>query len=80
MLYCLIHGDIGGAVHYNALALVGIVLVAWTVLGLSLWHFRGRRIVRWEHWRWAPQALGITMLAWMVLRNLPFAPFTALAV
>lgn len=80
MLYSLIHGDLGAAVHYNALAIIGLILVAWTVVALAAWHFAGKRLPRWEQWRWAPHALGAAMLGWMLIRNLPIEPFTALAV
>ena len=30
MLYSLMHGDIAGALHYNAVGLVAVVLLAWS--------------------------------------------------
>jgi hypothetical protein len=40
----------------------------------------GRRVISWQHLRWsAPAALAVT-LAWFVVRNLGFGPFSALYV
>lgn len=80
MVYSLVHGDLPAAIRYNALGVVALLLVAWTVVALALWHYRGKRIARWEHWRHMPVTVGVVMLLWMIIRNLPWEPFTALAV
>jgi hypothetical protein len=77
MVWSLLHGDLPAALHYNALALVLVPFVLW------LW---GAWVVR--RWRGGPPRvpsprraplvlLGLAV-AWMVLRNLPFEPLTAL--
>lgn len=80
MVYSLLHGDLGAAVQYNALALVALPLViaAWGVWTLRL--ARGRPYVPRPRPRWVlPVALAVVAL-WFVARNLPFEPFTALRV
>lgn len=76
--YAVVHGDFGGALHDNALAVVGygVCAVLWV-----LWAAReargrvggGPRRVRPAVW-WA---LGAVVIAFTVIRNLPFG--TALA-
>jgi hypothetical protein len=40
----------------------------------------GRRIRGWQHNRWAAVVTLSLVVAWFVVRNLPFAPFSALYV
>jgi hypothetical protein len=40
----------------------------------------GRRIRSWQHHRWSAAVTLSLVLAWFVVRNIPFAPFTALYV
>ncbi|MGH3947606.1 MAG: DUF2752 domain-containing protein [Pseudonocardiaceae bacterium] len=80
MLYSLLHGDIGAALHYNAVSLVIMVLFAWSTTAWAVGRWRGRRLDSWLHWRWAPQVFLVVFVVWFVVRNLPFAPFTALYV
>jgi hypothetical protein len=80
MLYSVLHGDFRAALAYNAVGLVALLLVAWTFLAWSTRTITGRRITRWETWRWSPVAVGVVFAVWAIIRNLPFAPFTALAV
>lgn len=78
MVYSLLHGDLGAAVHYNALALVALPLAvaAW---GAWTWRrARGRAAVPVP--RWAVTTLVIVAGVWWVARNLPFAPFIALRI
>lgn len=80
MLYELLHGDLAGAVRFNALALTVLIMA---VPLYALWTYgraRGRRIFSWPDYRFtAPVAIAV-MSAWFVVRNLPFGPFTALRV
>jgi uncharacterized protein DUF2752 len=80
MIYSLLHGNVAAALHFNALAFValGFLLVAY-----GTWTYGrivGRTIVGWQHHRWAATVTLIVVIAWFVLRNLPFAPFSALRV
>lgn len=80
MLYSALHGDIGAALHYNAVSFViGFLLVCSTV-AWTAGRLRGRRMRSWLHWRWTPLALSVVFGGWFVIRNLPFAPFDALYV
>lgn len=80
MVHSLLHGDLRAALSYNAVGLLVLLLLLWSYLAWSLRRVTGRRIPRWESWRWAPVAVGAVTAAWLVVRNLPCAPFTALAV
>lgn len=80
MLYSLIHGDMRAALAYNALGVIVVALLLWSFIAWTLRRINGRLIPRWEHVRWAPVAIGVAIVVWFVVRNLPFAPFDALAV
>lgn len=80
MAYSLLHGDVGAAVQYNALALVVVLgaAVLWAGWLRARWRGRPARVVL--HRRWVPVAFGIVVLAWGIARNVPVEPFTALRV
>jgi hypothetical protein len=77
MLHALVHGDVAGAASMNILALVGLPVFA-LFIAEQLWATRllhGRlRAVLFDARLWIGAAL-----LFGVLRNLPWAPFTALA-
>ena len=80
MIYSLLHGDVLAAVRFNALALVG---VGFLIVAYGTWTYgrvTGRTIRGWQHHRWAPTVALVAVAAWLLVRNLPFAPFTALRV
>lgn len=80
MLYSLMHGNVWAAVRFNALGLVAVVLLVWAYLAWTYGRVVGRRITSWQHSRWGAMVALVLWVAWLVLRNLPFAPFTALFV
>ncbi|WP_370947927.1 DUF2752 domain-containing protein [Amycolatopsis sp. cg5] len=80
MLYSLLHGDIPAALHYNALTFLMGLLFVWSTAAWAVGRLRGRWVNSWLHWRWTPLAFGVAFALWFVVRNLPFAPFTALRV
>lgn len=80
MVYSLLHADLAKALAYNAVGVVVVVLLIWSFLAWTLRRTSGRHLPRWEHWRWAPVTVGVVIAIWFIIRNLPFAPFTALAV
>ena len=77
MLHALVHGDVAGAASMNVLALLGLpVLAALATEQLvqrRLLHGRLRAVV------FNGRAWVIAALLFGLLRNLPWAPFTALA-
>jgi hypothetical protein len=77
--HALFHGDILGALHFNALLPVFAFFIGFCLLSLVLTVVRGRGL----SWRIFPPAsvYGFVVLAaaFFVLRNLPFYPFTLLA-
>jgi hypothetical protein len=77
MLHALVHGDIAGAASMNVLALLGLPVLA-VLIAEQLWATRlvhGRlRGVLFDGRIWI-----IAALVFGVLRNLPWAPFSALA-
>ncbi|NBH11831.1 DUF2752 domain-containing protein [Amycolatopsis sp. SID8362] len=80
MAYSLMHGDIPAALHYNAVSFVVVLLFVWSTAAWTLGRLRGRAMDSWLHWRWTPLTFSIVFVVWFVIRNLPFAPFTALRV
>ncbi|GGZ65052.1 membrane protein [Lysobacter xinjiangensis] len=77
MLHALVHGDIARAASMNVLALAGL-----PVLGaIALNEMRGRTLLRGAVARFAYNGRFwmVAALAFGIARNLPFAPFTALA-
>lgn len=80
MVYSLLHGELGAALHYNAVALavLPLLVLAWITWTVGRW--RGRRVESWQQWRWAPMVTLAVTLTWWVVRNIPVAPFTSLRV
>lgn len=80
MLYSLMHGDLLGALRFNALGVVAVALLLVAFVTWSYGTVTGRMVRGWQHWRWAPAvALAVTVV-WFVVRNLGFGPFAALYV
>lgn len=77
MLHALVHGDLARAASMNALALAGLPVLGTFVVeqlaGMQLLRGRLRRVL-FDGRLWI-----IAALVFGVLRNLPWAPFTALA-
>jgi hypothetical protein len=80
MISCLLHGDLLGALRYNALGLVSVLFLLWAFGAWTYGRIVGRRIVSWQHHRWAAVAALVLVSAWFVVRNLPIAPFASLYV
>jgi hypothetical protein len=80
MLYSLMHGNLMAAARFNALGLAALVLLVWAYLAWTYGRVVGRRIGSWQHRRWSAAVTLSLVLAWFVVRNIPFAPFTALYV
>ena len=79
MLYSLLHADLVAALRFNALALVGLAVLVPTFL---VWTHRRltNRLFRWPQQTWVAVVTLSLVSVWFVVRNLPFAPFTALHV
>lgn len=80
-MMALFHGDVATALSWNAFAVVVVLPVAAAMLvaGARMELGRGRRL--WPAGmpgRVSAIALGIGLVAWTVLRNLPFAPLVPL--
>lgn len=80
MVYSLLHADVAAAVHYNALALAAMPLVALAWLAWTWGRWRGRDTLSWVRRRWITMSVLGVLAGWTVARNLPFAPFTALQI
>ncbi|WWR55130.1 DUF2752 domain-containing protein [Streptomyces sp. SCSIO 30461] len=74
--HAFVHGDFGAALSSNAVATVGygIFAVVWTVWILRLIRGRPFRLRLPTAWAWA---LGGVLLAFSVVRNLPFGSVLA---
>jgi hypothetical protein len=80
MLYSLMHGNLVAAARFNALGLAALVLLVWAYLAWTFGRLTGRRIRGWQHNRWSAMVTLSLVVAWFVVRNIPFAPFNALYV
>ena len=80
MLYSLMHGNLLAAARFNALGLVALVLLVWAYLAWTYGRVTGRRIRGWQHQRWSAMVTLSLVVAWFVVRNIPFAPFNVLYV
>jgi hypothetical protein len=80
MLYSLLHGDLVAAAGFNALGLAALVLLVWAYLAWTYGRVVGRRIRGWQHHRRSAAVTLALVTVWFVVRNIPFAPFTALRV
>lgn len=80
MLYSLMHGNLVAAARFNALGLVAVVLLVWAYAAWTYGRVTGRRVRGWQHQRWSAVVALLLVAAWFVVRNIPFAPFTALYV
>lgn len=80
MLYSLMHGNLLAAARFNTLALAATVLLVWAYLVWTYGRVTGRRVRSWQHRRWSAAVALVLTVAWFVVRNIPFAPFSALHV
>lgn len=80
MLFCLLHGDLTGALRFNTVGVLGVALLIWSYAGWGWSRATGRRMRDWQQWRWAPVAVAITLGVWFVARMLPMEPFRSLQV
>ena len=78
-LHVLLRGDIAGAIGYNLVAVLALPFIAYSFVAAAMRAF-GLRAPRpvFVHPRWI-WALLVGVVAFWVLRNLPFAPLTMLA-
>lgn len=78
--HALFHGDVLGALHYNALLPVYAFLIGYMLVSMFLVAVRGRGL----SWKIFPPsamyAFMIVTLVFSVARNLPFYPFNLLAI
>ncbi|QZT61832.1 DUF2752 domain-containing protein [Mycolicibacterium austroafricanum] len=80
MIYSLLHGDVLAAVRFNALA---VVALGFLIVAFAAWTYGrivDRRMISWQHHKWAAPVTLAVVAVWFVLRILPFAPFIALRV
>lgn len=73
-LHALAHGRVGDAVGYNALATLSL---PWMSVAAAQWATGWR--ARWRQPAWVGPAVLVAVVAFWVLRNVPAAPFAALA-
>jgi Protein of unknown function (DUF2752) len=80
MVYSLMHGNLLAAARFNALGVAAVVLLVWAYFTWTYGRVVGRRVRSWQHRRWAAAVTLSLVVAWFVVRNIPFAPFSALYV
>jgi hypothetical protein len=80
MLHSLLHLRVLEAFDHNPLIFLLLPLIGYFLLTGYLRLVAARRVLPdLQFPRWVPVPLGILLLAFTVLRNLPFPPFTFLA-
>ncbi|CAN5616055.1 DUF2752 domain-containing protein [soil metagenome] len=78
--HALFHGDVLGALHFNALLPVYLFVGIYFLVSLSLIVVRGRGLsfnIFKPHLLWG---FLIVLIIFGIMRNLPFYPFTILAI
>jgi hypothetical protein len=77
--HALFHGDVTGALDYNALIPLYVLFFSYLGVSLSLTAIRGVGL-SWKFMRpWMAYSFMIVSFAFAVLRNLPYYPFNLLA-
>jgi hypothetical protein len=79
-VYSLLHLDLGAALRFNALGVVALAVLAAAWVSATVGAATGRRTWSPSRVPWLPRVTLVVVLAWLVVRNLPWAPFTALHV
>ncbi len=80
MLQSLVRGDLEGALHYNAVGLLAVVVLVWSYAVWLASRLGARPAPRWQDWRWAPAVTLAVVAAWWVVRLVPVEPFRSLQV
>lgn len=76
----LIHGDIVGALHFNAVGIALIVLAVAAYINYLVGQWRSRPTRNVFTHRFFPIAVVAVLVGWFIVRNIPLAPFSALKV
>ena len=79
-MHALLNGDILGALHFNALLLVFVPLMIYGIAALALYGIRGRGLPAPRFAEQGTWGFLVLVIAFGVLRNLPFYPFSLLAI
>lgn len=77
--HALLHGHLGAALGYNALFVVLLPFLAYTVAGQVLLSTTGRRLPSYQLSGAQTRAIFWLVIAFMLLRNLPVDPLSLLA-
>jgi hypothetical protein len=75
--HSLLHGDIGGALNHNVLAVIIVPVLAYMIVR---WMFQlfDRQLPAIRLPRWSAVAIPVVILAFTVVRNIPWGPFVYL--
>ncbi|MBE7515464.1 MAG: DUF2752 domain-containing protein [Chloracidobacterium sp.] len=76
--HSLFHGDLVGALGFNAFVPVWAVIIAWTFISLSLLAIRGRGLKMWPTNPRFLYGFMCLLVVFGVVRNIPAWPFTFL--
>ena len=74
--HALFHGDLPGALHFNALIVIWVLVLGYVALFLSILALRGSRLPMWPTSPRFMTAFMVVLLAFGLLRNIPLFPFT----
>lgn len=80
MIYSLLHLDLASAFRFNAVGVLALFVLAYAYFRWTWGRLRGVRPVPWHARRYAPHIVLAVVAVWLVVRNIPVAPFTSLRV
>lgn len=80
MINSLAHGDVGAALRFNAVGVLGLIVLGYTYVRWTWGRVREVSIIPWHARRFAPHVVLCVVLVWAVVRNIPVAQFTGLYV
>lgn len=79
MVYSLLHLDVISAIQFNAVGVVAVGLLVWSWFGWLMGTV-GKRIPVWTDKSGAGLWVLGVVIAWTIIRILPFEPFKSLQV
>lgn len=80
MLYSLIHGNVGAAVHFNAFACAMLIVLVVTYVMWTIACIRGKPAMPWYQMRWSPITILALVIAWTALRIIPIPALAGLRI
>ena len=78
-LHSLLHFDFAGTLDYNALYILGISVISYNLIVEGINKFFGKNYYNYLYHPKTPMFIGIIVMIFWILRNIPLEPFCYLA-